>query len=219
MSETVKKRGRPKKTVDAVPDKSVINKTDMPDETVNAIVKQRKHKPHTRPNRSEALKVHTEPGEMSRLIMNSMGLRQMGLVEIDVKNPEAVRDRINDFLEYCISRDIKPTVESMALAFGIDRITLWRWKEGLQKDMPDASRAELKRGYDLMNELLTQTMNAGKVNPVSAIFLLKNNHAYRDQTEVVVTPNTPYENANPDDIRDKYIEGVADTVQTDGKVE
>ena len=208
MSETVKKRGRPKK-------EDVINKTDLPDDTVKAIVKQKQK----RPKRSEALKVHTEPGEMSRLIMNSMGLRQMGSVEIDMTDPKAIKNRIDNFLDYCISRDIKPTVESMALAFGTDRVSLWRLKEGQQRDLPEACRAELKRGYDLMNELLTQTMNAGKVNPVSAIFLLKNNHAYRDQTEVVVTPNTPYENANPDDIRDKYIEGVADTVQTDGTVE
>ena len=215
MSETVKKRGRQCKTKDAAPDKSMINKTDLPDDTVKAIVKQKQK----RPRKSEQMKVQAEPGEMSRLIMNSMGLRQMGLVEIDVNDPKAVRNRINDFLDYCISREMKPTVESMALAFGIDRVTLYRWKEGLQKDLPEACRAELKRGYDLMNELLTEIMNAGKVNPVSAIFLLKNNHAYRDQTEVVVTPNNPYENTNPDDIRDKYIEGVADTVQTDGKVE
>ena len=213
MSETVNKRGRPKKT-------DIINKTDMPDDTVNAIVKQRKHKQHTRPNRSESLKVHATPNEMSKLIQNSMGLRQMGSNKIDMTDPDAIRDRIDDFLNYCIERGMKPTVESMALAFGTDRISLYRMKEGQQRKLPEACKAELKRGYDLMNELLTQIMNDGKINPVSAIFLLKNNHAYRDQTEVVVTPNNPYENANPDDIRDKYIEGVAtDTIPTDGSVE
>lgn len=215
MSETVKKRGRSCKTKDAVPDKSMINKTDLPDDTVKAIVKQKQK----RPRKSEQMKIQTDAGDMSRLIMNSMGLRQMGSVEIDLKDPKAIKERIDDFLTYCINRGMKPTVESMALAFGTDRVTLWKLKEGQRKDLPDACKAELKRGYDLMNELLTEIMNAGKVNPVSAIFLLKNNHAYRDQTEVVVTPNTPYENANPDDIRDKYLEGVADTVQTDGTVE
>ena len=201
------------------PDKAITNKTDLPDETVNAIVKQRKHKPHKRPNKSEALKPHLEPGEMSRLIRNSMGLRQMGSVELDLTDPIAIRNRIDDFLTYCIEREMKPTVESMALAFGTDRIALWRMKEGQLKNLPEKCKAELKRGYDLMNDLLTQIMSDGKINPVSAIFLLKNNHAYRDQTEVVISPNTPYENSNPDDVRDKYIEGIPQNITTDGTVE
>lgn len=204
---------------DTTPDKTITNNTELPDETVNAIVKQRKHKPHKRPNRSEALKPHLEPGEMSRLIRNSMGLRQMGSIEIDLNDPIAIRNRIDDFLTYCIDRNMKPTVESMALAFGVDRLTLRRWKDGVARNLPESCKAELKRGYDLMNDLLTQIMSDGKINPVSAIFLLKNNHAYRDQTEVVISPNTPYENSNPDDVRDKYIEGIPQNIPTDGTVE
>ena len=38
-------------------------------------------------------------------------------------------------------------------------------------------------------------MQQGKINPVSGIFLGKNNFCYRDQQEMVLTPNT---NNEPD---------------------
>ena len=59
-----------------------------------------------------------------------------------------------------------------------------------------------------MNQLLTQTMADGKINPVAAIFLLKNNHAYKDQTDVVVTPNNPYQAASDEELKGKYLEDI-----------
>ena len=41
----------------------------------------------------------------------------------------------------------------------------------------------------MLNQLLENWMQNGQVNPVVGIFLGKNNFGYRDQTEVVVTPN------------------------------
>ena len=51
-------------------------------------------------------------------------------------------------------------------------------------------------------------MADGKINPVAAIFLLKNNHAYKDQTDVVVTPNAPYQAASDDELKGKYLEDI-----------
>jgi hypothetical protein len=59
-----------------------------------------------------------------------------------------------------------------------------------------------------MNQMMTQTMANGKINPVAAIFLLKNNHGYKDQTEVVVTPNNPYQAASDDELKGKYLTDV-----------
>ena len=59
-----------------------------------------------------------------------------------------------------------------------------------------------------MNQLLTQTMTDGKINPVAAIFLLKNNHAYRDQTDVVVTPNNPMQGLDGDQARKRIMDAI-----------
>ena len=59
-----------------------------------------------------------------------------------------------------------------------------------------------------MNQLLAQTMADGKMNPVAAIFLLKNNHSYRDQTEVVVTPNNPLQDMDADQARKRITDAI-----------
>ena len=59
-----------------------------------------------------------------------------------------------------------------------------------------------------MNQLLSQTMADGKINPVAAIFLLKNNHSYKDQTDVVVTPNNPMQGMDANEARQRLIEAI-----------
>ena len=166
----------------------------------------------------EANKDKNKPGRVSEMLMHSAALRKMGKVRIDTSVPEEIEDRVDQYLTYCIEHNMKPTVESMSLAFGIDRTTLWRWKEGHMEEMPEASVQAVRDGYNLMNEILAQCLVDGAINPVAAFFLLKNNHGYRDQTDVVVTANNPYDAANTSDVRNKYIEGVT-AISGEGLVE
>ena len=51
-------------------------------------------------------------------------------------------------------------------------------------------------------------MNSGKINPVSGIFLGKNNYGYQDKTEYVVTPNQGDTNDySAEDIKKRYLSG------------
>ena len=158
------------------------------DEQITEVVK------HRRPKRSEDLQPHYEPGEMSAMIADAINISSFG--KVDINDPQAVEERLNQYLQYCMQRDMKPSVESMALAFGTNRMQLWRWVNGVECNIPEESRYAIKKGYNIMNQLLAQTMMDGKINPVSAIFLMKNNMGYRDQTEVVVTPNNPLNDLN-----------------------
>ena len=45
-----------------------------------------------------------------------MGLWLMNLPKIDVHDPEAVQERLNDYFGYMASQDAKPTVAGMAMA-------------------------------------------------------------------------------------------------------
>lgn len=165
-------------------------------------------KKRKRPDRTEALTPHYEPGEMSAMIVNALELSKMG--KVDMHDPEAVERRVDEAFLYMVQHDMKPTIESVALAFGTNRTTMWRWKEGVETDIPEASRNAIKRAYTLTNQLLTQTMVDGKINPIPAIFLLKNNHGYRDQTDVVVTPNNPMQGLDADTARKRLIEAIPD---------
>lgn len=178
--------------------------SDLSDEQVTDIVKQKQKR--KRPDRTEALSPVYEPGVMSGMILNAMNLSSMG--PVDMYDPEQVEQRVQAYLVYCVEHDMKPTVESMALAFNTNRTQLWKWKEGVESHLPERSRNAIKKGYSIMNQLLTQTMADGRINPVAAIFLLKNNHAYKDQTDVVVTPNNPYQAASDDELKGKYLEDI-----------
>ena len=49
-------------------------------------------------------------------------------------------------------------------------------------------------------------MNSGKINPVSGIFLGKNNYGYQDKTEYVLTPNQQNDSDyDAEDIRRRYL--------------
>lgn len=84
-----------------------------------------------------------------------------------------------------------------------------RIKDGEVKSIPEASRLTLKRAWGMLEDLMEQYALTGKINPVSAIFLMKNNFQYRDQTETVVVKRDPYESGSPEEIAQRYLAGVA----------
>lgn len=142
----------------------------------------------------------------------SMGLWLMNLPKIDVHDPEAVQERLNDYFGYMASQDAKPTVAGMAMALGMDRRRLWeiktgnyhtnKWLESLPGEVTDS----IKKAYSLMEYLWENYMVNGKINPVTGIFLGKNNFGYQDKQEMVLTPNTQNESDfNEDYLRKRYL--------------
>ena len=142
----------------------------------------------------------------------SMGLWLMNLPKIDVHDPEAVQKRLNDYFGYMASQDAKPTVAGMAMALGMDRRRLWEIKTGAQttnrwiEDLPNEVKDSIKKAYSLMEYLWENYMVNGKINPVTGIFLGKNNFGYQDKQEMVLTPNTQNESDfSEDDLRKRYM--------------
>ena len=105
---------------------------------------------------------------------------------------------------------MKPSVAGMALAFGIDRRTMWKWVNGIDSAyIPTESRDTLKKAYQFLNAQMENYMQNGKINPVAGIFLMKNNMGYADKQEVVLTPNQQLGDQVPaEDLEKKYLEDV-----------
>lgn len=101
------------------------------------------------------------------------------LPSYDHKDPDAVAQRINDYFTFCAEHERKPTVEAMALSLGITRQALFVWEN---KD--DERGAIVRQAKALLNALLIDWGIEGRVNPVTMIFLSKNNHGYRDNIQV-----------------------------------
>lgn len=140
----------------------------------------------------------TEEGDNRKYLMVSMQL--MNLPNIDLNNSQQVADRLNEYFKIHADADIKPTVAGMGLALnGLDRRRLWEIKtdspsnSAIVNNLPRDSVDLIKKAYKLLENMMENYMLNGKINPVSGIFLAKNNFNYVDKVEHVVTPNT-----NPD---------------------
>lgn len=115
------------------------------------------------------------------------------------------------YFNTCIEKDIKPGVAGLCLALGISRQTWSMWGLGKSRDYSDI----VEQSRLMMESILEQYMLNGKINPVTGIFLLKNNFGYADKSEIVLTPNSnPLgEQRDVEALKQKYLEnayGVSD---------
>ena len=175
------------------------------DDIVTEVVKK---KPRGK-NIGETLAPVTEPGDNAKYIGVSMKL--FNLPTIDLKDSDAVQKRLDEYFAIHFEADLKPTVAGMAMALGVDRRRLWEIKTGAKIgghtpiDLPTITVDSIKKAYDFMENLWEHYMHNGKINPVSGIFLGKNNFGYQDKTEYVVTPNMNNDSDyNKDDIIARY---------------
>lgn len=156
-----------------------------------------------RPDRKEATSLKVDKGDNTKIVANCMWCRM--LPEIDTTDPVQVENRINEYIQHCIEFDIKPTTATCALAIGVSRQTFNNWGRGRYRK--DTHFASIKKAYDFMGSLMEEYMVNGKINPVTGIFLMKNNNGYSDQQEVVLTPNNPLgDSTPPEDLQEKYLE-------------
>lgn len=186
-----------------------MNETENTNNTIVDIAKKRRK----RPDLTELQTPHTEPGEISRMLKQAMTISHWP--QIDTDDADQVAARIDQYHTFCYENDIKPDMSGLALAIGVSRSTLWKWENGVESNKPYAVRNTLKKGREMNEYLMTQLMQNGKINPVTGIFLLKNNHGFRDQQEIVVTPNNPLESGTPDDIKNKYIQALPEAEKTE----
>ena len=151
-----------------------------------------------------------EPGDNAKYL--ALGMQLFNLPSIDLKDPVQVNDRLNEFFKMHIDADMKPTVSGMGMALGLDRRRLWEIKTGnfgtnkSLSQLPTPTMDSIKRAYEYMEILWENYMQNGKINPVSGIFLGKNNFGYQDKTEYVVTPNMNNDSDySADDIKKRYL--------------
>lgn len=154
-------------------------------------------------NNFPTTQLDVEPGDNSKYL--TLAMTVMNLPPIDISDVNQVRNRINEYLTLCASADMKPTVKGFCNSLKIGRTTLFDWKRGSYR--ADTHQAVIIEAYDLLEELWENYMQNGKINPVSGIFLGKNNFGYQDKQEHVITPNTKeVEVVDPLVIEAKYAE-------------
>lgn len=163
--------------------------------------------------------LQTDPGDNTRIVTTN--LRFFDMPKVDLHDPEAVKNRLCEYFTIYGEADMKPTVAGMALALGVDRRRLWEIKTGSavgghsQLQLPAETLDLIKKAYEILETSMEAYANSGKINPVMAIFMMKNHFGYQDKVEHVLTPNqqnaTDYD---ADEIRKRYLTDSSDSIDS-----
>lgn len=150
--------------------------------------------------------------ENNKILQTNVAI--MLLPDIDLHDESAVRARLTEFFEIYASADLKPTVAGLALALnGHKRDWLYAIVNGGLKSghgdvvkLPSSVLAVIKKAYGTMENMWESYMSAGKINPVTGIFVAKNHYNYVDKQEHVVTPNVGNDSdLSVEDIKSRYM--------------
>jgi len=174
----------------------MVKKTE---EVVTDMVKEKKHR--NRPDLKNFGAELAEPGDNARYLRYAMA--SLNLPPIDISDEKQVEKRIYDYFGFCIENDRKPNMVGMANWLGISRDTVNSWKRGDYRT--ETHSAVIRKACDILEELMVDYLQNGKVNPASGIFLAKNMFQYKDVQDVVLTPNQPIQDAqDPAQIAERY---------------
>jgi hypothetical protein len=194
-------------------------KTDLV-ESGEQIVKAKKKPRGVSKDMADGKWLQTEPGDNTRIVMTNMKFFDMP--KVDLLDPDAVRERLCEYFQIYGEADLKPTVAGMAMCLGVDRRRLW----AIAKDQPTGGEGYkakvspevadlIKKAYEILETTMENYANAGKINPVMAIFMMKNHFGYQDKTEYVLTPNQKQESDyDADEISKRYLTDSA-TINSD----
>lgn len=111
---------------------------------------------------------------------------------IDLTDPDAMRERYRDYLALCEKYNTKPLISAFCFVFGTTRQELIGWAKGQRNSLSERLTPETNILFKNLVASLEgfweySMQNNGYRNPVTGIFLGKNNFGYKDVSETIVT--------------------------------
>ena len=147
-------------------------------------------------------------GENKRFSSHEYEVAMLSKKPLDLNRAEQVEARIGEYFNVCAMNDMKPSLPGLASAFGVHKETLKVWMLG-DKFAGD-TKAAMQCAFNILNALLEDYMQHGKIPPVTGIFIGKNNFGYEDKVEQVVSIGDPLgEMRSKEDLSKKYLDTVA----------
>ena len=141
------------------------------------------------------------PAEISTAISSAFQYFNRPIVKTD----EECAERLNAYFRDCEEQGRLPKVETMALALGTIRQTLWKWENG--RDCSQVRTRMIQRAKEILAAVDAELVSSGKLPQVVYIFRAKNFYDMKDQNDIVITPNTPLgAEESAESIAEKYAE-------------
>ncbi len=146
--------------------------------------------------------------------INALCREMFFLPNIDLQDVNQVNKRIEEFFRLYEKYDLKPGVSALGMALnGHSRkwvlavvhndMTLMGGDTSSWVELPDEVADTIKKTHAQLEMSMESNMIAGKINPVPAIFSLKNNFDWKDQVDYKVSAGQ-FEQVDAESIRKRY---------------
>ena len=172
-------RGRPRKyepqkdaPVETYPEYYDEAISDLPDEEKAMVVK----KAHRVQKTESGLKTEQQRVTNSDMLRHLANIMRVGATKVDLKKPEEVSARAEQYLLRCAEDRVCPTMEGFAICLGYNRITLINYITGRAKIACQESLQVIMTMYNVLQTYLVTALQNGNTNPVATIFILRNNY-------------------------------------------
>ena len=130
--------------------------------------------------------------ENRKLLESTLGM--WNWAEADFSDPQQIEARIKKYFDICQTDNLKPNLEGVAYCLGKDIKELTEIATGDKEGIPATTVKVIRRAVQAMRKYMVDCMLNNKIIPVSGIFLLKNLHGFKDNTDVVVDVRRPIQN-------------------------
>ena len=103
---------------------------------------------------------------------------------IDLKDPEAVRERIEDYFNACDRLELRPGNMGLYASLGLSRQEIHNDLTGRTEKLSPESRDTLKKALQALAAYREQLGAQGKINPVTLLFWQKNFDGFRETLSI-----------------------------------
>lgn len=123
------------------------------------------------------------------------------LPPIDLNDPYAVEERVNQYFDMCIKADCPPSVEGLALVLNMSRK---QFLELVAADIQNDSLSIMRKSLAVLEHNTMTAARLGIMTPIMAIYDTANNHGYSRQGDVVINKTVIEQKQDPAMIAQKY---------------
>lgn len=128
---------------------------------------------------------------------------------IDLADPDKVRQRVADYYDLCSRYNSKILVSGLCACLGLTRHELIEWSKGKRtrlSELLSPESAVILQNVVKMLEVAWESsfQNDGYRNPVTGIFLAKNNFGYKDESSTLIKHEDAAQGLNRKELQAKY---------------
>lgn len=129
----------------------------------------------------------------------------MALPRVDTNSLEELQGRYVEYMQICRKYGKRMTIAGFTEALGVSKSVLWKWANGSIRKSPEIVEF-INAVFAAINAELEDLMVSGRINPVSGIFLLKQ-QGYRDTVDVAVS-NSNVAEKTEEELTAEYLDSI-----------